>query len=440
MGSSVQLRRIAPLALAALASALMFSSTASAVALGNIASQSAWGQPLKVVIPVILVGDETINTACLRLVSDGTHEGAPQLLAGRINFDRAAGDPRLLVTTARPVTEPALRLSVQAGCDSTIRRDYVLLFDPPETQRPAMLASADSDEFAQYARSIRPAAAARARRAQSPVAASPMPVPAKAAIAAPVPAPTSLGRTNPDIERTHTVLPVAPAPAANAPATAAPATAPATAPRDLVTLVADRGNGGGLIAQASAQSLPRITTFSPRSEAEAPSAEWESSWLYGAAGFGVITLGLTLFSLRRHMASAPLWTSSATRGEPLNANTAAAPAVTFAHFGAMTEPAPITSHAKLDFPPAMVVPTTEDGNLDTLLNEINADVIDEQAVRDAWKTAASENAVELGSDSILQAIESAERDMQIGAPSAMDRSLDNDLLREVPRRPAGGRR
>src|SRR2546430_2462712 len=99
----MQIRSLTSLALAALASAPMFSSTAHAVALGNIASQSSLGQPLRLVIPVALVEGETLNTACLRLVSDGSQDGSPQLLAGRINFDSGASNPRTVVTTARPI-------------------------------------------------------------------------------------------------------------------------------------------------------------------------------------------------------------------------------------------------------------------------------------------------------------------------------------------------
>ena len=87
------MRQIAPLALAALASALMFSSTADAVALGNVASQSGLGQPLRLVIPIVEAGGETINSACLRLVNGGSSEGTPQLLAARINVDRGASIP-----------------------------------------------------------------------------------------------------------------------------------------------------------------------------------------------------------------------------------------------------------------------------------------------------------------------------------------------------------
>jgi hypothetical protein len=425
------MRQIAPLALAALASALMFSSTADALALGNIASQSALGQPLRLVIPVVEAGGEAINSACLRLVNDGASEGAPQLLAARINVDRGASTPRLVVTTAQPVTEPAMRVSVQAGCDSTIRRDYVLLFDPPE-MRPTMVTSAHGSEFAQYARSIRPAAAATPRTA--PVMASWAPVPAKVSHSPVVAAPASLARTSPEVERITVPAPVASA-AAKTPATV-PAPAPVTAPRDLVTLVADNGSGGGLITQASAQSLPRVTTSLPRSPVQPTDSGWAGNWLYAGAGFAMIILGLTAFSLRHRVSHAPMWASSAGHGESLNTGIAATD--TFAHFAAMVEPATISPRPTQDFPP-MEASTVEDASLDTLLGSINEDVIDERVVRDAWKTAASEHAIDLGSDSILKAIEAAEREMHIAPPTAMDKALDEDLFRDLPRRLAGAR-
>ena len=418
------MRTITPLALAALASALMFSSTADAVALGNIASQSPLGQPLRVVIPVALVGGETLNTSCVRLVSDGGRDGPPQLVAGRINLDSGGSNPRLLVTTARLISEPALRFSVQAGCDGTIRRDYVLLFDPPEMQQPTMLASADRDEFAQYARTSPPAAPSSSRRAWPTAVASATPDSTKSSSGEAATARTNSARTSPDVD-----------PTMPEPPSAAEASSPESASPDPV--VADSGNSGGLIAQASAQPLPRVTISLPRSAARAsplessPSA-WEGSSLYAVAGFAVIILGLTLFTLRRHMARAATFASSVSHGGPMDLNTEAACNDTLADFNAMAEPAPITATLRTKQIPAMDVATPED---DTLLGAITGDVIDEQTVRDAWKMAVAENAAEdLGTDSILKAIAAAENGMRIDPPeqSAMDRALEEDLFRDLP--------
>ena len=76
--------------------------------------------------------------------------------------------------------------------------------------------------------------------------------------------------------------------------------------------------------------------------------------------------------------------------------------------------------------------------LDTLLHDIQSDLIDERTIKEAWKAAAAD-AGDMGGDSILKAIAAAERDLQIGAPepvqTAMDTALDDELL-TVPNLPA----
>jgi hypothetical protein len=70
--------------------------------------------------------------------------------------------------------------------------------------------------------------------------------------------------------------------------------------------------------------------------------------------------------------------------------------------------------------------------LDTLLHDIQNDLIDERTIKEAWKAAAVEAAADMGGDSILKAIAAAERDLQIGEPepvqTAMDTALDDELL------------
>jgi hypothetical protein len=71
--------------------------------------------------------------------------------------------------------------------------------------------------------------------------------------------------------------------------------------------------------------------------------------------------------------------------------------------------------------------------------EVEVDGIDEHVIRKAWATLAAESATDIGTDSILKAIEAAERDMHISPPkpaqAATDDALDDDLLRnQKPRR------
>ena len=102
----------------------------------------------------------------------------------------------------------------------------------------------------------------------------------------------------------------------------------------------------------------------------------------------------------------------------------------------MTVAAKVKPRAPLKLP--VSEPATDATELDTLLHDIQADMIDERSVKEAWKSAAGDSPMDLGTDSILKAIAAAERDLQIGAPEpsqlAMDSALDNDLM-TVPNAP-----
>jgi hypothetical protein len=74
--------------------------------------------------------------------------------------------------------------------------------------------------------------------------------------------------------------------------------------------------------------------------------------------------------------------------------------------------------------------------IDTLLDELDPDVVEERAVRAAWAAARSNVEREMDGNAILQAIEAAERDLLLRPPAqaAIDSSLDDELLHS-PQRP-----
>jgi len=116
----------------------------------------------------------------------------------------------------------------------------------------------------------------------------------------------------------------------------------------------------------------------------------------------------------------------------LKGETEAGPApVTFAHFGQMTEPASIRPRAPIELPELSPDDSAATTELDTLLHDIQSDMVDEQTVKDAWKAAATDAAMDPGTDSILRAIAAAERDLEIGtrepAQFTMDTTLDELL-------------
>jgi hypothetical protein len=413
---SVALTRQAfPFALALLGGALFAPAPARGVALGNIASQSSLGQPLRVEIPVVLSGAETLNTACLKLVADNVPGAPPQIVTGRVSLERAATSPRLVVATATPVNEPAIRLAVQAGCGSTTRRDYVLLLDPPSAESPVMVASADTEEPTWTAPAPPSAAAPRTVWGKPLLAAS------QSAREVRSPMPTNEARSTPPVAETPTPL-----------------------QRELVTLVGGTGSGGFIPEAAaaafpmhalpaptvSAKSLPLTSPLGSRPQVQAPAmAVLGQAWPYAAAVFGAIILALAGFVVHRRFAMQP-WISPLARRSMNSETQAGSTQVTFADFGATTEPAPLTRQVALaELASNQTVAATEP---DTLLHDIQNDLIDERTIKDAWKAAAAEAADDMGGDSILKAIAAAERDLQIGEPepaqTAMDTALDDELL------------
>lgn len=141
-----------------------------AVGLGTVTQQSALGQSLRVVVPVIVSPGEDIAAECFRLAaSDREVDGVPQLAFGRMSLERTAAGARLVITNARPVNDPVLRLTVQAGCETAVRREYVLLMDPLPIETP--LAAAESEPRTDVAQTQPPpvAAAAPARGARGGV-------------------------------------------------------------------------------------------------------------------------------------------------------------------------------------------------------------------------------------------------------------------------------
>lgn len=454
--------RFTALACLALAGGFLYAGRVPAVALGNIAQQSSLGQPLRVVIPVALNKGETLTTSCLKLIKD-PEPGAPQLLTGRVSVERNAATTHVVVTTARAIDEPAMRLSLEAGCSGNVRRDYVLLLDPQGTPGDVVLASADINEFRNYGGAALPAVAAK--RAQQPVmvASNTSSMSHEPVVRDTAPAARDTALAVRDIAPAKTTFtpildPAAPAPVAQS-RTQKPVAAPVqvavatpTAPqREPVALTTVQP--GGFISEAAASSFSRVSNTGsnptpapianalPRTRTPAPEATlWTQTWPYGAVGLSLVAIALTAFAKRKRIA-VPAWSAPTVLNGPKSSldNTQAN---TFAHFPAMNEQLPPNKRAEMAYP-TVSGDSTYDGSLDTLLeqipasadpNVVNDNEVDEHTIRAAYATLASEGAVDIGADSILKAIAEAERELRMGRPepkqAAMDKALDEDLLRE----------
>jgi len=120
---------------------------ATALTLGELATGSRLGQPLRATIPVRLAPGETINDRCVTRGGDSRELQGPENLRFGVPTAQGPGNFEIAVTTARPMVEPMYEISVRIDCQGTPRllRHYVLMLDLPglaplldtREQRPA---------------------------------------------------------------------------------------------------------------------------------------------------------------------------------------------------------------------------------------------------------------------------------------------------------------
>jgi hypothetical protein len=112
---------------------LSLSSNAFALGLGDPSVASVLGQPLQLTVPLVVDPGTELAAECVRIVP-GPRDSIPSLNTGRITIEPEHG--QLRIESLLPITEPALRVIVEAGCKERIRREYALLVDPPAVTMP----------------------------------------------------------------------------------------------------------------------------------------------------------------------------------------------------------------------------------------------------------------------------------------------------------------
>ena len=119
----------------ALGSAIsLLASGVGAVTLGGYEVQSALGQSLRMSIQINARPDEEIDASCFRVNPfSASGDGLPQLTAAQLRLDRRPNDVRLVITSTRAITDPIVRVAIDVGCNTTLRREITLLLDPPSS-------------------------------------------------------------------------------------------------------------------------------------------------------------------------------------------------------------------------------------------------------------------------------------------------------------------
>lgn len=109
-------------------------SAAEATALGfaRISSSAVLGQPLDITVELKLDTGESFAARCAKAeVSFGERALPDAVVRVRVETSSTTGARRLRITTTVPVDEPVVAVQVQAGCPSTLSRNFVLFADPP---------------------------------------------------------------------------------------------------------------------------------------------------------------------------------------------------------------------------------------------------------------------------------------------------------------------
>lgn len=121
------------------------SGNAFALGLGNIEIKSHLGQPLRATIK-LQGASELKGDGCFKLISDSNLENA--LSSANFKLSKIVNDEAILtVSTSQIINEPITNMALMAECDANVRRDYILLLDPPTTVETKNSADEESTFF-----------------------------------------------------------------------------------------------------------------------------------------------------------------------------------------------------------------------------------------------------------------------------------------------------
>lgn len=140
---------------------LLGQGNAMALGLGQISVHSRLGERLRAEVELV-EGDsgERISADCFRLsTSPDPYSTIPVLQRAHISLVRQSGKRRLLISSEQPVNDPLLQISLRAGCNAEVVRDYMLIIDPVDT---------NSNQAARREAAVRPARDLRQDTADSP--------------------------------------------------------------------------------------------------------------------------------------------------------------------------------------------------------------------------------------------------------------------------------
>jgi len=123
--------------------AVVSATSTFALSFGSERVLSSLGQPLRMSIPLLGATGDSLKAACFRVVAPSRADGLTTISQARVELQSSTKPPTLLIRSTRSVDEPVVRIAVEAGCDTPIRREYTILLDPPSLQQVPPPAATD---------------------------------------------------------------------------------------------------------------------------------------------------------------------------------------------------------------------------------------------------------------------------------------------------------
>ncbi|NDP48968.1 MAG: hypothetical protein GZ085_11405 [Sulfuriferula multivorans] len=114
---------------------LLYASSAIALGLGELSVRSHLGQALHVTVKILGTNAATA-AGCFSLApAEGAAVPPPR---AQLSLDQGDGQALLHIRTTYTVNDPVAQFSLISDCESRLRRDYVVLLDPPEREAPVL--------------------------------------------------------------------------------------------------------------------------------------------------------------------------------------------------------------------------------------------------------------------------------------------------------------
>lgn len=114
---------------------LCHAASAAALGLGDISVRSHLGQPLHATVTLLGASAET-TAACFSL--DASEDGIAPPPRAQLNIQQSGGQTLLHIRTLQPLNDPVAQFVLVSDCEVSLRRDYVVLLDPPALVTPVI--------------------------------------------------------------------------------------------------------------------------------------------------------------------------------------------------------------------------------------------------------------------------------------------------------------